>query len=352
MTETPTWRLRLDTAIACTTFVVRRFFTAAIAMVGVTLIVFLLSHKVGDPVYILLGSTGTPQQIEQVRHEQGFDRPVIVQYFNYLDSLVHGDLGTSTFSRESVVHELATYFPATVELSLAALFITLVVAVPLGITAARFPRSIWSLLHSGLLRFGVAMPSFWFGLLLLWVFVYLLHVFPTPTGQLDIGLDSPPGVTGMVAVDAVVAGDWTILGNSLRHLVLPAVTLALGSMPAMLALTHAVTSRVLASDFMRSAYASGLPPRTLYGRYALRNIAPPVVTQLAMNFGFLLGGTVLVETVFAWPGIGQYSVLSMQRLDFEPVLGVAIVAAAIYLLLYLLADIISLLLDPRIRHDR
>lgn len=332
-------------------FVTRRLVTGIIAMIGVTFIVFILSHEVGDPVYLLVGNTGSPAQVARLRHEYGFDQPVLVQYWHYLSGLVHGNLGISTFNRQPVTHILTQVFPATLELAFAALVIAVAIAVPIGIAAGRRPQSIWAKVGSGVLRFGVAMPSFWLGLLLIWIFVYTLHLLPAPTGELDIAVTPPPDVTHMVLIDALLANQWSVVGNALAHLVLPAVTLAFVSMPALIALARAVSARVFDSDYMRFATSNGLGRRTLYGRYAMRNLVPSLATQTAMNFGYLLGGTVLVETVFSWPGIGQYSVLSMQRLDFEPVLGVAILASAMYLLLYFLSDVAILVLDPRARHE-
>lgn len=352
MTEAPGGAARRQAYVEGARFVLRRLSTAVIALLGVTLIVFLLSRNVGDPVYLLVGQTGTPEQIALLREEYGFNRPWHVQYIEYVGNLLRGDLGESIFSRRPVRQELATYFPATLELALSALALGVLITVPLGMVAALRPRSWIDRFASAFVRFGVAMPAFWLGILLIYVFVYRLGIAPAPTGELDIGIRSPDEVTGMTVLDALLAGDWAVFRNALAHLVLPTLTLALAAFPAMLALTRNVTERVLRSDFMRTARAAGLPPRTAYGHYALKNIAPPIVTQIAMTFGYLLGGTVLVEIVFAWPGIGQYSVLSMQRLDFAPVLGVALVTSAAYLALYFAADVLSLVLDPRIRHQR
>jgi peptide/nickel transport system permease protein len=352
MTTTPSGAARLGTLASAGLFVLRRLSTALLALFGVTLIVFILSRGVGDPVYLLVGQTGTQEQMDQLREQYGFNRPLIVQFGEYLLNLVQGDLGQSTFSRRPVTEELATYFPATLELALAALIVGVILTVPLGIAAALRPKSLWDRIATGFVRFGVAMPSFWLGLLFVLIFVYVLKVAPPPTGELDIGVLPPPQITGMTVVDAALTGNQKALSSSLAHLVLPTLTLALTSFPALLSLTYAVSTRVFASDYMRTAKATGLAAPTVYGNYALKNIAPPVITQIAMTFGYLLGGTVLVETVFSWPGIGQYSVMSMQRLDYEPVLGVAVLASAVYLTLYFVADIISLIIDPRIRHER
>lgn len=352
MTTTPSRTQRFESATRATSFVARRLISALITLLGVTVIVFFLTRSVGDPVYILAGTTPTtPEQLDQIRAQYGLDRPLWQQYFDYLGGLLQGDLGTSLYTRRPVSEELATYFPATLSLSVGALILGVLLTVPLGVVSAIKPGSFWNRLSIGLTRFGVAMPSFWFGLLLIFFFVYVWRIAPSPTGQLPIVVGSPPRVTGIVVIDAMLAGDGEVLGAALGQLALPVITLALTSFPALLALTESVTTRVLRSDYMRTARATGLPPAVAYGRYAARNIASPVVTQIAMTFGFLLGGTVLVEIVFSWPGLGQYAVLSMQRLDFSPVIGVALLTSAFYLTLYFISDIISLALDPRIRHD-
>ncbi|MFT4122773.1 MAG: ABC transporter permease [Microbacteriaceae bacterium] len=330
-------------------FLLRRLGTAATALLGVTLIVFLLTHSVGDPVYLLAGQNATDEQREALREQLGYNRPLVVQYLDYLGGLLRGDLGTSTFSHESVTAALASVFPATLELSLAALVLGVLITVPLGVWAAMRPKSWVERLAAGVVRFGVAMPSFWLGILLVFLFSYVWGIAPAPTGELDIGVASPPAVTGMTVVDAAIAGDGEAFGSALAHLVLPTVTLAVTSFPALLALTQDVVGRTLRSDHFRTARAMGLPPQTAYPRYALKASASPLVQQIAMTFGYLLGGTVLVENVFAWPGLGQYAVLSMQRLDFAPVVGVALLTSAVYLLLYFIADVLALVIDPRIR---
>lgn len=341
----------LQTITRGAVFVSRRLITALITLLGVTLIVFFLTRSVGDPVYILAGTTpSTPEQLQELRERLGLDRPIWEQYFAYLGGLLQGDLGTSLYTQRPVTEELSTYFPATLSLSIAALVLGVILTVPLGVVSALKPGSFWNRLSIGFTRFGVAMPAFWFGLLLLFLFVYVLDIAPSPTGQLPIAVPAPPRVTGVVVLDAAIAGQFSVMNAAIGQLTLPVITLALTSFPALLALTESVTTRVLRSDFMRTARATGLPPSVAYGRYAARNIASPIVTQIAMTFGYLLGGTVLVEIVFSWPGIGQYSVLSMQRLDFSPVIGVALMTSAIYLTLYFIADLISLALDPRIRH--
>jgi peptide/nickel transport system permease protein len=274
------------------------------------------------------------------------------QYLSYLGGLLHGDLGTSVTNSRPVSYQLGQYFPATLELALAAILIGVVWTVPLGVVSAIRPDGVLDRLSRYLVRFGVAMPSFWLGLLLVYVCYYVLKVSPAPTGELDIGLVPPPRVTGMTVVDSLLAGDSADFSSALSHLVLPAVTLSLTSCPPILSLTRATMGRVLGSPYIRTARAAGLPSRWIYGRYAAKNAATPVATMVAMTLGYLLGGTVLVETVFSWPGIGQYAVQSMQRLDYAPVLGIVLLASLVYLGIYFLVDVFSIAVDPRIGDAR
>ena len=330
-------------------FVGRRLGSAAIALIGVTILVFIVTHLLADPVYLLIGQRGSPAMINSLRHSLGYDQPLWVQYFRYVGSLLHGDMGTSRYTFQPVSNEIAQRFPATFELSLAAMILGLLWTVPLGVLSATRPGGLIDRISQAIVEFGVAIPSFWLGLLLVFFLYYSLKIAPAPIGQLDIQVDAPPHVTGLIVVDAIVTGDTTALFNALSHLFLPALTLALTSCPPILQLTRNTMMQVLRSDFIRAARALGLPLRTIYWRYALQNTLLPVTTMTAMTFGYLLGGTVLVETVFSWPGIGLYAVQSMQRADYDPILGVVLLAATIYILVYLAADLAALFIDPRVR---
>jgi peptide/nickel transport system permease protein len=327
----------------------RRAISAALAILGVTVIVFLVTHQIGDPVYLMLGQRGTPAQYEELRHNLGFDRPIWSQYYTYLGDLVHGDLGDSRYTLQPVATEIKQRFPATIELAAAAMIIGVLWTIPLGVLSAIRPRGIVDRASQALVEFGVAMPSFWLGLILIYVFFYLLHVAPSPVGEIDISATPPPRRTGFIVLDSVFAGQWNTFGSAVGHLALPALTLSITACPPILQLTRNSMIGVLRSDFIRNARSLGLPQRTIYWRYALKNALLPVVTMTAMTFGYLLGGTVLVETVFSWPGIGLYAVQGMQRSDYEPVLGVVLVASFVYVLVYFLADLIALLIDPRVR---
>jgi peptide/nickel transport system permease protein len=330
-------------------FVGRRLLSAVAALLGVTLIVFVLTHEIADPVYLILGQRATAQQYAQLRHTLGYDQPIWTQYFHYLGQLVRGNLGVSNYTLEPVSTDLEHRFPATFELAAAAMILGLIWTIPLGVWSALRPGSAVDRFSQGLVEFGVAVPSFFLGLIFVYLFYYLAHVAPSPVGELNISTLPPPRVTGFTVVDAALAGQWATVSSALGHLLLPALTLSITACPPMLQLTRNTMIGVLRSDFVKTARSLGVPEHTVSWRYAFRNALLPITTMTAMTFGFLLGGTVLVETVFSWPGIGLYAVQSMQRSDYQPVLGVTLLAAAVYILVYLIADILAILLDPRVR---
>jgi ABC-type dipeptide/oligopeptide/nickel transport system permease component len=330
-------------------FIGRRLLSAAAAMLGVTILVFIVTHLMGDPVYLIIGQRGTQEQIVQLRHALGYDRPIWVQYFDYMSDVLHLNLGTSVYTQQPVATEIAQRFPSTVELTVAAMILGLAWTIPLGVASAARPGGVLDRFSQAVVEFGVAMPSFWLGLLLLFVFYYILRIAPTPVGELDFNIPAPPHITGLIVLDSALSGDIPALISSLSHLVLPAITLAVTACPPILQLTRNTMMDVLRSDYVRGARSLGIPRRIVYWKYALRNALLPVITMSAMTFGYLLGGTVLVETVFAWPGIGRYAVQSMGRFDYSPVLGIVLLAAAAYITVYFFADLINLLIDPRAR---
>lgn len=331
-------------------FVGRRLIGAAVALLGVVTLVFVVTRLLGDPAALILGPRATPEQIAQFQADAGYDQPIVVQFWDYLTSLLQGDLGTSRYTQRAVSDEIASRFPSTLELAAAGMFLGLLWTIPLGIISALRPRGIVDRFSQFLVEFGVAIPSFWLGLILVLIFSTGLGIAPSPVGELEIGAQAPPRVTGMIAVDALLAGDLATLRSALAHLALPAITLAIASCPPILQLTRNTMIGVLQGDFVRSARSLGLRERTVRW-YAFKNALLPISTMVAMTFGFLLGGTVLIETVFSWPGIGLYAVQSMQRFDYEPVLGIVIVASAVYILVYLVADVLAMTIDPRVRES-
>jgi len=264
---------------------------------------------------------------------------------------VRGDLGQSLTTGQPVAQELRTRLPASAELTLLGLIVSMMIAVPLGIMAATRPGSLIDHACRVVTTAGVSLPVFFTGLILVYVFYYLLGWAPAPLGRLDVFANPPPTVTGFYLIDSLVAGDGEVFWASLKQLFLPALTLGIFSLAPIARMTRASMLAVLASDFVRTARASGLSPYTVVVTYAFRNAMIPVVTTLGMVFSFLLGANVLVEKVFAWPGIGSFAVEALIASDFAPLQGFVLTMTILYVALNLVIDILYGLIDPRVRLD-
>lgn len=330
-------------------YLARRLGAILVVLLGVCTLVFFVTRELGTPVYLLVGQQADPEVVAALEREIGLDKPLHVQYVNYLGDLARGDLGVSRRTGHAVTEDIRDYLPATVELVAAAMFLTVLVAVPLGIAGAVRPGRLRDRAGQGLVYIGVSLPNFWIGLILIYLLYYKLGVFPTPVGRLDDDVAPPREITGLLLFDSAVTGRFDAFWSALRHLVLPAATLALVSIPATLQITRGAFIEILRSDYVRTARAFGMPVRMVHLKYALKNAIVPLVTVLAMSFGFLMSGTVLVEKVFAWPGIGLYALESMNNFDYEPVIGVVLLSALFYAIAYLVADLVSFAVDPRIR---
>ena len=330
--------------------VLKRLALAVPSLIGVVIVTFLLARALpGDPAAYFAGPAATKEAIEQVRAKLGLDRPLPVQFVRYVSDLARGDLGVSLTTGQPVALEIRTRLPASAELTLLGLIVAVSVAVPLGILAATRPGSILDHACRVLATAGVSLPVFFTGLILVYVFYYLFGLAPAPLGRLGVFFSSPPQVSGFYLIDSALAGDWEVWRASLQQLVLPALTLGLFALAPIARITRASMLAVLASDFVRTARASGLSPFTVIITYAFRNAMLPVVTTLGMVFSFLLGANVLVEKVFAWPGIGSYAVEALVASDFAPVQGFVLTMAALYVVLNLTIDVVYGLIDPRVR---
>jgi peptide/nickel transport system permease protein len=328
----------------------RRLMLALPSLVGVVIVTFLLTRALpGDPAAYFAGPAATKEAIEQIRSRLGLDQPLPVQFVRYVGDLTRGDLGQSLTTGQPVATEIRTRLPASAELTLIGLIVSMAIAVPLGILAATRPGSIVDHVCRVVATAGVSLPVFFTGLILVYVFYYLLGLSPAPLGRLDIYYSVPPQVTGFYLIDSALVRDWEVFRASLKQLVLPAATLAIFSLAPIARMTRASMLAVLASDFVRTARASGLSPPTVVFTYAFRNAMLPVITTLGMVFSFLLGANVLVEKVFAWPGIGSYAVEALIASDFAPVQGFVLTMAAMYVALNLTIDILYGLIDPRVR---
>ena len=286
------------------TMILRRTAMAIPSLIGVVIVTFLLTRALpGDPAAYFAGPAATQQAIEEVRVNLGLDKPLIVQFGRYVDDLVHGNLGISLTTGQPVAAELRERLPASVELTLLGLLVSIVIAVPLGILAATRPNSLLDHACRLISTAGVSLPVFFTGLLLIYVFYFHLGWAPPPLGRLDLLYSAPPQITGFYLIDSLIAGQGGTFVAALKQLILPAFSLGIFSLAPMARMTRASMLAALSSDFMRTARASGLSAYTIIITYAFRNALLPVVTTLGMVFSFLLGANVLVEKVFAWPGI-------------------------------------------------
>ena len=328
----------------------KRLLMAVPSLVGVVIVTFLLTRALpGDPAAYFAGPAATKEAIEQIRVSLGLDKPLIVQFGRYLGDLMRNDLGNSLTTGQPVGKEIRERLPASAELTLLGLILSISIAVPLGILAATRPGSLVDHACRVLATAGVSLPVFFTGLILVYVFYYLLGWAPAPLGRLDVFYSPPPQVTGFYLIDSAIARDGEVFLASLKQLILPAATLGIFSLAPIARMTRASMLAVLASDFVRTARASGLAPYTVIVTYAFRNAMIPVVTTLGMVFSFLLGANVLVEKVFAWPGIGSFAVEALIASDFAPVQGFVLTMAVMYVGLNLLIDILYGLIDPRVR---
>lgn len=317
---------------------------------GVTLLTFTFSHLVpGDPAALAAGPQATREMVEQLRREFGLDQPLPVQYWNYLSGLARGDWGMSMLSRRPVAEDLRIFWPATLELVLAAMTLAVLLGVPLGVVAAvhadRWPDQAARL--ASLL--GVSVPAFFLAVLLQ-LLLGLKLGWLAIGGRLDTGVPAPPALTGLYLVDSLAAGQWATFGNALGHIVLPAFTLSVAPLATITRMMRASLLEVLGQDYVRLARAKGLAERQVLFVHALRNAAIPTITMIGLSFGWLMGGSVLVESVYDWPGIGLYAVRSTLALDFMPIMGITLLYGIVFSLINLAVDCIYGVVDPRIRH--
>jgi len=320
------------------------------ALAGVVLFTFVLTRVLpGDTAAYFAGPTASPAAIAQIRHSLGLDRPLPEQFIAYVTALVHGDMGMSLTTGQPVLADLAARLPASAELTLIGLLLAIGVAVPLGILAAVRQGSWIDHLCRLVVTAGVSLPVFFTGLLLVYVFYFLLGWSPAPVGRLDAYASPPTTITGLFTIDALLTADWAALRGAAAQLILPACTLGLFALAPIARITRASMLAVLGADFVRTARASGLSSPTIVLAYAFRNALLPVVTTLGMVFSFLLGANVLVEKVFAWPGVGSYAVEALIASDFAPVQGFVLTMAVLYVLLNLGIDLLLRALDPRMR---
>jgi len=303
------------------TYIIRRLIEGFFTFLGVSALVFILGRVTGDPIRLMVPETATQEQRQEVRERLGLDKPILVQYGVFLSNLAHGDLGRSYLRQEDVSTMVISRMPATLELALSSMLISIVIAVPLGVFVALKRNTPWDLLGSTLALIGQATPNFWFGMVLIIFFAVELKWLP-------------------------ISGRGTF-----AQLILPSVTLSAASVGYFTRLVRSSMLDVLGQDYMRTARSKGATERSILVRHGLKNALIPVITMMGMQFGSVLTGTFIVETVFAWPGIGRLGVNSLFERDFPVIQGVIILSSAVFVLSNLVVDLLYLVIDPRIRLD-
>jgi peptide/nickel transport system permease protein len=331
-------------------FVVRRLLLLVPILIGVSLLVFGWIHALpGSPAEALLGEHATPQAVAQIRRQYGLDKPIYVQYWNYVKTLARGDLGTSITTTRTVTYELEHRFPATVELALAAMVFSILIGIPIGFLAAKHYGSVFD--HVSLVGslLGISIPIFFLGLILKWIFAVKLHWLPS-IGREDV-LATRPHPTNFYILDAIIDGDPGGLWDAIKHLILPAV--ALGSIPLAIVarITRAAVLDVQNEDYVRTARAKGLAPFIVDSRHVLRNALLPVSTIIGLQTGLLLSGAVLTETIFAWPGIGSWLKDAIFNRDYPVLQGGVLFVAVVFVLVNLVVDVSYAIINPRIRYS-
>lgn len=328
-------------------FVLRRLAWSLGTVVGVVAVTFMVSHVIpADPAALVAGERATREQIEALRHQLGFDRPLITQLFDYYGRLVQGDLGKSLFTSRPVSADLLSRLPATIELALAAMIVTVGLGVPIGVLAALRRNSWFDQIVRIVTVSGLAIASFWLAIILQLTFAMDVGWLPLG-GRLPADVTPPPSVTGLYTVDALLAGQFETFITAILHLALPTVTLAFPAMATIVRFTRAGMLDTLNKPFVQYERAMGLPESLIVWKYMLRNALTSTVTQIGLVSGTLLGGAVVIEAVFDWPGLGYYAVNSIVMSDYNAVLGFTVWVAVIYIVINIAVDVLHRLIDPR-----
>lgn len=331
-------------------YAIRRLLVLPFVLLGISVVLFFLTHLVpGDPAKVMAGEHAPPQTVEIIRKEFGLDKPLPEQYRLYVANLLKGNLGISIVTRRPVSKDLGLYFPATLELTICAVILTVVLGLPLGILSATRKDSKLDHFVRLISLSGVSMPVFWLGLLLQLLLYRHLGLLPIG-GRLSVSTVAPPKVTGLYTIDSLLALDFPTFWQAAVHLALPSFTLAFGSLAVVSRVTRSSLLETLAQDYIRTARAKGLAERMVLLRHAVRNSIIPTVTVIGLQAGALLSGAFLVEAVFNWPGLGLYTVRAITRLDYPAVMGTSLLITVTFVLINLLVDLLYGLLDPRIRY--
>lgn len=333
-----------------TLYLLRRLGSTAIVMALVTLIAFvLLRVEPGNPARLVLGPLASSGAVNRLRNEMGLNQPIYVQYFKYLQSFVSGNFGRAWHVNQAVSTVLAQHLPATVELALSASIIAVIIALPLGAIAAKRPNGVVDKVARGFSIIGLGTPVFWLALLFIWLFYVEMHTAPVPLGQVSENVVPPPSVTGFLPFDALLNGDFATFRDAIAHLVLPVVTLAIPTAAYLTQIVRQAVGDVYQENYIELARAKGVGERKILLVHAFPNALLPVLTIVALSIGDLLGGSILVETAFSWPGMGGFVAESISAQDYAPVEAFIVLAAFTYCVLNLITDLLYAVIDPRVR---
>lgn len=334
------------------TYIIKRLLYAIPAVFLVILIIFCLTRVMpSDPARTYLGELATDQAVEQLREEWGLNKSLPEQFGDYVVKLAHGDLGESWSTHRPVTHDIALRFPASLELAIFAILISVLIGIPLGVISAAKKNSVIDHASRIFSMLGACMPVFWFGLMLIFIFYAKLNWALAPIGRVSNGINAPTTITGLYVLDSILTGDGIALKDSLAHLILPAITLSMSSIAVLARMSRSTMLETLGLDYIRTARAKGLKERVVIWTHAFRNTLIPVLTVLGGQFGMMLGYTVVVETIFAWPGIGSYVTSAILNNDTNPVQAFALMSAIIYVVINLILDILYTVVDKRVNYD-
>ena len=318
-------------------------------LIGVSIITFVLVRLTpGDPARILAGEHANRETVEQIRQQWGLDKSVAVQYGIWLEQAAKGNLGRSITTHEYVLAEILERFPSTIELTLIAMIIAIAVGVPAGIISATKQYSVFDYGSMFAALFGISMPVFWLGLMLMFIFGLTLDLLPV-AGRLSVNVPLER-LTNFYVLDSIITGNWPALKDALQHLILPSVALATIPMAVIARMTRSSMLEVIRQDYIRTHRAKGLSERKVIYRHAFKNALIPVVTVIGLNFGLLLQGAILTETVFSWPGLGRYAVNAVYARDYPAIQGSVLFIAGTFVIVNLITDIIYAYINPRIRY--
>jgi peptide/nickel transport system permease protein len=332
-------------------FIVRRLLLLIPILLGLTLLIFVFIHLLpGDPATTILGERATPENYARVRAALGLDLPLHQQYLNYMTGLLQGDLGRSFITNRDVVADFIQRFPATIELSLAAMIFAITLGIPLGMLTAKRRGGWIDQMGTVAALVGISIPIFFLALMLKYLFAIEFPVLPAE-GRIDLAAARFPRVTNFMTIDALIALDLEGFLDALRHLVLPGIALGTIPLAIVMRITRASVVEVLSEDYVRTARAKGLPERMIDNRHVLRNALLPVVTVIGLQTGLLLGGAILTETIFAWPGVGRWIYDAVTTRDYQIIQSGVLLLAFIFVLVNLIVDVSYALLNPRIRYS-